>query len=144
MIIWHGVSSINPPKMQHVLLADDNDFYAGKLSRSMQSETTYVTRVASAAQAIALLEQQANHYDAVVTDMSMETELAGLKVLAFCKKIKFPGVVAVATTALDSYWAFFINQWLFSWYGADYLIPKKFIQKQRYVIWLPSKKKQRS
>lgn len=141
MTIWHGVSAVSPPEMQHVLLVDDNDFYAGKLTRSLQSHSNAkVTRVISAQAAIALLQVHPDIYDGVVTDMSMETELAGLKVLAFCKKIQFSGTVAVATTALDTAWAFFINQWLFAWYGADYLIPKRFIKKRQGVIWLPSKK----
>lgn len=136
---WYGVSALTPPVLQHVLLADDNDFYAKSLINFFALQNTKVTYVTSAQAAIALLAQP-NSFDGVITDISMETELAGLKVLAYCKKIQFSGKVAAATTALNSFWGFFVNQWIFAWYGADFLIPKKLIRKNQNIIWLPSKK----
>ncbi|AOV18239.1 hypothetical protein BJI67_15265 [Acidihalobacter aeolianus] len=134
---WHGLAVGESPAFRHVLVVDDNDFYAERLSADLAARGATCERACSAAEGMAMLDAGRERYDAVVTDISMETELAGLKVLRHARRIGFRGQVASATTALDARWAFTLNRFFLGVvYRADYLIPKRPIARDGEVLWI--------
>lgn len=134
---WHGLAVGDSPSFRHVLVVDDNDFYAERLMADLASRGATCERAHSAAEGMQRLDTEAHRFDAVVTDISMETELAGLKVLRHARRIGFQGPVACATTALDARWAFTLNRYILGrLYRADYLIPKRPIVRDHQVLWI--------
>lgn len=132
-----GCRAVEPPPFQHVLVVDDNRFYAEVLSKDLRSREAIVERAASAEEGLAILADHGTRFDALVTDISMENELAGLRLLRLRRRGGFDGKVAVSSTALDSRFGMFVNRWiLISLYRADYLIPKRPIRNERAVQWL--------
>lgn len=135
---WHGLVVGEPPVFRCVLIVDDNDFYAQCLSADLAERGAICERAHSAAEGMHMLDVGIDRYDAVVTDISMETELAGLKVLRHARRIGFGGQVACATTALDARWAFTLNRFFLGVvYRADYLIPKRPMARDNEVLWIP-------
>lgn len=123
--------------MTKVLLADDNDFYAKHLTCHLEAMGAEVIRAWDAKEAIGLLENNMYDFDGIITDISMETNVSGLKVLRKAKKQKFEGVLAVATTGINTPLTFTLNRYILGMlYGADYLIPKLPIQQQHKILWL--------
>ncbi|APZ42007.1 response regulator [Acidihalobacter ferrooxydans] len=134
---WFGLAVGQSPAFKHVLVVDDNDFYAQRLTADLTARGAQVQRARTAAEGMALLERHGADFDAVVTDISMETELAGLKVLRKARRCNFRGRVATATTALDSRVGFTVNRFVLGvLHRSDYLIPKKPIDKDGHVLWL--------
>lgn len=134
---WHGLAVGDSPIFRHVLVVDDNDFYAERLMADLASRGATCERAHNAAEGMGLLDADALRYDAVITDISMETELAGLKVLRHARRIGFRGPVACATTALDARWAFMLNRYILGrLYRADFLIPKRPIVLENQVLWI--------
>lgn len=134
---WYGVRACEPPSFGRALIVDDNDFYAERVASWLGARGAHTERVASAAAAMRLLARQGAKFDLVVTDISMETELAGLKVLRYVRCCGFEGRVATSTTGLDSWWGFGINRIVLGvFYRSDYLIPKKPIADHDRLLWL--------
>jgi DNA-binding LytR/AlgR family response regulator len=134
---WFGLAVGDSPAFKRVLVVDDNDFYAEQLTTDLAARGAQVERACNAAEGMDLLERRGADFDAVVTDISMETELAGLKVLRKARRCGFRGRVATATTGLDSWWGFTINRFVLGvMYRSDYLIPKKPIVDDGHVLWI--------
>lgn len=134
---WHGLEVSESPVFRRVLVVDDNDYYAEQLTADLVSRGALCERACSASEGIAMLSQDSDRFDAVITDISMETELAGLKVLRHARRIAFAGQVGTATTALDARWAFTLNRFFLGVvYQADYLIPKRPITQKGEVLWI--------
>ncbi len=132
--------SSQPPAAQNVLLVDDNDRYAKTITEDLQKRGAEVTRARSAAEGIDLLNNILNSFDGIVTDISMESQVSGLKVLKEAKKLKFSGFVAVATTGLDTQVGFIFNRFVLGViYKSNYLIPKRPIKRDGNVIWIKVK-----
>ncbi len=124
--------------MKRVLIVDDNDRYAEVLTADLESRGATVLRAYNAAEGVELLRQKGAELDGVVTDISMETQISGLKVLRMARKIRdFTGTVTCATTGLDTPISFFLNQFfLGKLYRCDFIIPKRPIKKEKKVIWI--------
>jgi len=134
---WHGLKVTESPVFKRVLVVDDNDYYAEQLMADLVSRGAVCERAHSASEGIAMLNEDAARFDAVITDISMETELAGLRVLRHVRRIAFAGQVGTATTALDARWAFTLNRFFLGViYQADYLIPKRPITQKGEVLWI--------
>ncbi len=132
-----GKQVVQPPKMRHVLLVDDNDVYADHLTCDLRSRDTEVTRVLSAAEAVQVLRTNHHNFDGIITDISMENQISGLKVLIEIRRLRFQGIVTVATTGLNSPIGFLLNRILLGKiFHSDYLIAKRPIQTSGKVIWL--------
>lgn len=134
---WHGLKVTEAPVFRRVLVVDDNDYYAEQLMADLASRGAICERACSASEGIAMLNEDGSRFDAVITDISMETELAGLRVLRHARRIAFAGQVGTATTALDARWAFTLNRFFLGMvYQADYLIPKRPITQKGEVLWI--------
>lgn len=126
-----------PPAMKRVLLVDDNDRYASAISSDLESRGAEVVRVRSAVEGVAMIEQQGASFDGIVTDITMETQISGLRVLRAALRTGFEGTVATASTGLDTGIGYFVNRFLLgAIYGCRYLIPKRLIKQRKKVVWI--------
>jgi CheY-like chemotaxis protein len=128
-----------PPQLRHVLLVDDNDRYAKAIGDHLRRRGTVVERVHSAAEGLEALRKRANDFDGVITDITMETQISGLRILARARRLGFEGLLVTASTGLDSPVGYLINRFILgTLYGCDYLIPKRPIKRRGKVAWIRS------
>ena len=105
---FYTAKTKTPPTYAAVLIVDDNDFYAEAIQKDLEARGSRAfTRAKTAAEGIAFIDERGGDFDLVVTDISMESEYAGVKVLAHLKKLKLRGDYAVATTALNYWFGFY-------------------------------------
>ena len=82
--------------MARVLLADDNPTSRLTLQTVLEAGGYRVDSAASAAEAVGLLDQ--SEYELVVSDLSMESPEAGLKVLAHARMKEYRPATALVTS----------------------------------------------
>lgn len=135
---FYGFKVQTPPVFKRVLIVDDNPHYAKRIEADILSRgDAEIVKAENAAEGIALMDKAHNTFDAIVTDMSMETEYAGTRIMRHAKKIGFNGRLCVATTALDYWYGLYTTGLVFRYfYGADYMIPKRPINREEKVYWL--------
>ncbi len=134
---WYGSNVGASPTFERVLIVDDSNFYAEHLTADLAARGAHIERARNAGEGIRLLENRGVEFDAVITDISMETELAGLRVLRKARRCSFRGLVATATTGLDHGWSFTLNRFVLGiLYQSDFLIPKRPIDENGHVLWI--------
>lgn len=84
------------PSMARVLLADDNPTSRLTLQTVLEAGGYRVDSAASAAEAVGLLDQ--DEYALVLSDLSMESPEAGLKVLAHARSKDYGPATALVTS----------------------------------------------
>lgn len=138
---FYTARTTQPKPYATALIIDDNDFYAQAITKDLARRgTTSFTRADSAAQGIALLDTQGEAFDLVVTDISMESEYAGVRVLNHLKRKQLPGDYAVATTALNYWFGFYPIGAFYKYYmQVNYMIPKRPIRERNTVLWVPGR-----
>ena len=82
--------------MARVLLADDNPTSRLTLQTVLEAGGYCVDSAASAAEAVGLLDQA--EYQLVLSDLSMESPEAGLKVLAHARMMEYRPATALVTS----------------------------------------------
>ncbi len=142
---WHGHPMSTAPNGDRFLVADDNDRYARALIDDLASRGGVAVRVHSAREGIARLAAETGRFDGIITDIDMETQLSGLRLVRYANRQRFPGWLVVTTTGLDNRLAFRWNRWLFK-HGmpVDYLIPKRPVRRDHVVLWLATGAKRRA
>lgn len=116
---------------------DDNDRYAAAITGDLESRGAHVVRVKSAREGIRLLEAGSDAFDGLITDITMETQVSGLKVLSTARRLHFEGVTATASTGLDTGIGYLLNRFLLGTvYGCSYLIPKRLIKRRKQIAWI--------
>ena len=76
--------------MKNLLLVDDNDRYAAILDEFFAERGYTSTRAVDAADGLAKFDAQGpDHFSVIVTDITMETQLAGIFMLGKIKKRGF-------------------------------------------------------
>ncbi|MBD3166295.1 response regulator [bacterium] len=134
---WDGTGGGEPPKWTSVLIVDDNDRYARALGDQMTAGGAAVERALNAADGIKRLQNDAARFDGIITDISMETQISGLRILRRARKLGFKGEIAVATTGLDTPLGYLFNRlFLGVLMRADYLIPKRPIKQRGTIDWI--------
>lgn len=134
---WYGVQAHPTPNMKNVLVVDDNDFYADKISAQLQAMGATTTRARTAKEGIEILSKNFDGFDGVVSDICMESEYAGVKVLKYCRDNNFKGIVTVATTALDMWIGFVLIAPIYKHiYKCNYMIPKRPIIRNGDIFWI--------
>lgn len=117
-----------------VLIIDDNRFYASALMEFFQAQGSVCRWQTSAQSGIQMLQEA--DFSCIVTDMSMETETAGMQVLRFCQRQRVSAVKIVATTALNRCWTLPFLAKYYAWHGAHYLLPKAPIRAAGQFLFL--------
>lgn len=101
--------------MLKVLLVDDEQSIRGMLSKLLEMHGFSVLTATSAAAGIRLLDQE--HVDAVVTDLRMESPLAGFEVVrAAAKMLPRPAIIILTAFPVPN------SEWKSA--GADALVVK--------------------
>lgn len=115
--------------MKKMLLVDDNDRYAKMLTEYFANYGYEAERVYSATEGIEAYDQKdQDYYDLVVTDITMESQLAGLRLIKHLHKKSYPGSVVVASTGFDVPPGLTVSRIYFSMRSVDYLIPKSTVR----------------
>jgi CheY-like chemotaxis protein len=131
------MKSSPPPALRKILLIDDNDNCAEVFIKDFQSRGTEVVRVSSATEAIELFNGKMKSFDGIVTDITMETQHAGLRILHLIKKSEYRGIVTVTSTAFNTAIGLVVTRFLLKkFFHCHYLIPKRPLFKAGKVIWL--------
>lgn len=91
-----GTRREKPQRMARVLLADDDPAARLTLQTVLEAGGYHVDAAASAAEAVGLLDQ--SEYELVISDLSMESPEAGLKVLAHARMKDYRPATALVTS----------------------------------------------
>ncbi len=119
--------------MKQLLLVDDNDKYAALLREHFAPLGYEIRHVVNAAEGRKALEEKGmDYYQVVVTDITMETQLAGLSLVRWMHKQGFGGTVVIASTGFDVSAGMFLGKLLLGSYGVHYLIPKTTVLKKDF------------
>lgn len=86
----------SPQRMARVLLADDDPAARLTLQTVLEAGGYHVDSAASAAEAVGLLDK--SEYELVLSDLSMESPEAGLKVLAHARMKEYRPATALVTS----------------------------------------------
>ena len=126
-------SSLKP-----LLLVDDRSKYT-RIITSFFSKIGYTVDCAvSAREGILMLGQKGpDHYRVVVTDITMEHQLAGFSVILFLLKRRFSGTVVMASTGFDVFLGMFFSKLFMGILGVHYLVPKTTILKGDFDFYPP-------
>ncbi len=122
--------------MNQLLLVDDNDKYASILGEYFKKFNFSIDRVYSANEGIERLQKVGiSYYSMVVTDITMEGQLAGLRLISYLHKAAYKGMMMVASTGFDVFPGMQISQLYFGAKGVSYLIPKKSVLRKDFLFY---------
>ena len=111
--------------MKHLLIVDDNDKYARILDEYYVDLGYSIDRAVDGASGYnAVKEKGMEHYQVIVTDITMETQMAGITMLKRLYKEGYRGTVVVASTGFDVPLARPLTKAFLGGMGIDYLVPK--------------------
>jgi CheY-like chemotaxis protein len=123
-------------KQKHLLLVDDNDKYARLLEEYFAPMGYQIERAITAAEGTAKLNEfPPRHFDVLVTDITMESQLAGIFMLGRIKPEQFQGTLVVASTGFDVFGVMPVSRLLFRAYGAHYLVPKTSVLRKEPLFF---------
>ena len=122
--------------MKRLLLVDDNQKYMDLLKEHFENLGYTIDTAVLAGEGLAKFQEQAvDYYDVIVTDITMETQLAGVTMLKRMYRLGYRGTVVVASTAYDVLGARTLSRLFLKGYGVDYLIPKTTVLKKDLDFW---------
>ncbi|MBX7057951.1 MAG: response regulator [Leptospirales bacterium] len=111
--------------MKRLLLVDDNDKYARLLTEYFEPLGYRCERAVDAASGWQMLQSQGPEaYQVLVTDITMESQLAGVYMLRRFQKAGFRGTVVVASTGFDAPGGMPLSRLVLRFCGVHFLIPK--------------------
>lgn len=117
--------------MKPLLLVDDNDRYATILTDYFGGLGYSIERARDGTQGYDMFRAHGpDHYAVIVTDITMETQTAGIAMLKKMHRDGFRGTVVVASTGFDVFGATTLTRIFLSGIGIDYLVPKTTVLKQ--------------
>ncbi len=123
-------------KLKQLLLVDDRAKYADLIAEFFRRHGYLVDLAVSAKQGIGMLNERGlDHYRVVVTDITMEHQLAGLELIYFLFRKKYAGTVVMASTGFDVYLGMFFSKLFMGLFGVHYLVPKRSIAKRDFSFY---------
>ncbi|MCX6639718.1 MAG: response regulator [bacterium] len=120
---------------QPALFVDDNDDYVKMLQPHLKPYGFDFERAWNAAEGLELLRQKgADYYRFIVTDISMEGQLAGMKLIRGIRKFGYKGPLMVASTGFNV--PLFLNllRPIMALWGVDLMVPKKPLKQGRFEV----------
>ena len=122
--------------MNKILIVDDNDRYANNLETHFVSKNIKTTRAYDAAEGWTIFNKE--KFDAVITDITMETQTSGLFLARKIAKSGYTGQIVIATTGFDFPGVMFLSKFILPFFcRLDWMIPKIPL-KQGKVIFHPT------
>lgn len=121
---------------KRLLLVDDNDKYARILTEYFGNMGFTIDRAITAAQGLEKVRTGGiETYNTIVTDITMESQLAGIFMLMKIRKLGFTGVVVVASTGFDFPSVISLSRLLLKAVGVHYLVRKTTVLKNAPEFW---------
>ena len=123
--------------MKRLLLVDDNQKYATLLTDYFSKRGYEIDTAVTAGEGLDMFKKSSpDYYSVIVTDITMESQLAGLTMLSKIKKIGFSGTIVVASTGFDVPTVIPLSRLLLkSWCGVDFLVRKTTVLKEDPEFW---------
>ena len=122
--------------MKKLLLVDDNDKYARLLSEYFTPLGYEIERAVNASEGLELFSKnEKKHFDVIVTDITMESQLAGIFMIRKIHKMGFAGISVIASTGFDVPMGMFFSRLFLRPYGVDYLVPKTSVIKKTPLFY---------
>ncbi|GIX43310.1 MAG: response regulator [Leptospiraceae bacterium] len=123
-------------KEKHLLLVDDNDKYAKILTEYFQKKSYIIDRAYDGKEALEILQSKdLKYYDIILTDITMESQLAGLTFLKKARQIGYKGKIIIASTGFNYSIAMFLAPLFLNHLKVDYLIPKTSVLKNQIEFY---------
>ncbi|MGE0434172.1 MAG: hypothetical protein AB7K09_11975 [Planctomycetota bacterium] len=120
---------------QRMLLVDDNHYYLRQISGWFRTLGWDIDAVATAAEATVLVQQRGvDYYAAVVSDISMEMELAGIYLCYTLRRVGFRGITLLASTGFDNWFGMFFVRLLTPGNGPQWIAPKAGFRNGRVTM----------
>jgi len=125
-----------PDAMKRLLLVDDNDKYARLLTAHFEPLGYEIERAYTAEEGWRIYqERDPEHFAVLVTDITMESQLAGVGMIRKIKRAGFPGTIVVANTGFDVPGGMAFSRLFFTPYGVHYLVPKTTVLKEAPLFY---------
>lgn len=122
--------------MGTVLIVDDNDKYAFQLISYFNQKNISTQRAVNAAQGYEMFSSFP--YSTIISDITMETQISGLKMVRSIFKSGYKGEIIIATTGFDVRGVMFLGRFLLPIYaGVGWMIPKVPL-KRGEVLFYPT------
>lgn len=119
-----------------LLLVDDNDRYAKLLKEFFEKKGYAVDRATSANEGLQRLQINGiNHYSLILTDITMETQLAGLNFLKEARKLGYTGKIIIASTGFNYPVVLYLAPFFLSGLKVDYLLPKTSVLRHDFMFY---------
>ncbi|MCR9144148.1 MAG: response regulator [bacterium] len=123
-------------KQKNLLIVDDNDKYARLLEEHFAPMGyTCVRAVTGLDGDEKLAAHPPLHFDVIVTDITMESQAAGIFMLGRIKPSQFNGTLVVASTGFDVFGVMPLSRLFFRRYGVHYLVPKTTVIKEEPLFY---------
>ncbi len=128
---------MNAKKSQaKLLIVDDNEYYSDALKVYFEKMRYLVDIAPSAKEAHMLLQKKGwVYYDIILTDITMESQLAGLFMLRKIFKNDFQGTIIVASTGFDFPGMITLSRLVLGIIGVNYIVPKKSITRGKPIFY---------
>ena len=111
---------------QAALIVDDNDDYTAMLLSHLEPRGYKFDRARSALEGLKQLQETGpTHYSLIVTDITMEGQTAGLRLIRQIRRSGYRGVLMVASTGFNLAVVLHLSRIFLPLWGVDLLIPKK-------------------
>ncbi len=121
---------------KQLLLVDDRIKYANLIADFFSGYGYLIDRAVSAREGIGMLNDKGlDHYRVIVTDITMEHQLAGLELIYFFFRRKYAGTVVMASTGFDVFLGMFFSKLFMGIFGVHYLIPKTSVIKRDFAFY---------
>jgi hypothetical protein len=127
----------NDQAMQSVLIVDDNDRYANNLKLYFDRINIPSERAFNAEEGLEIFLK--NEFSAVISDITMESQVSGLLLVRKIYKSGYKGKIIIATTGFDVWGVMYFSQFILPIYaGVGWMIPKVPL-KRGEVLFFPTK-----
>lgn len=111
--------------MKRLLLVDDNEKYAAIITNHFRPLGYEIDHALSAADGLSMFTKNGlDHYALIVTDITMESQVAGLFMLRKIHTMGYRGPIVIASTGFDFPGAKALSKLFLRPTGATYLVPK--------------------
>ncbi len=115
---------------EYALIVDDNTDYVRLLQRHLKPCGYHFDRVWNAAEGFELFEDVgAGYYSLIVTDITMEGQTAGLKLIRKIRQYGYRNPIMVASTGFNNPLVLWGAKALMRFWGVDLLVPKKALRR---------------
>ncbi len=121
-------------RQRPALIVDDNDTYAAMLLRHLEPDGFRFDRARSAGEGLEMLQKNgAEAYSLIVTDITMEGQTAGMRLIRQLRRKGYRGIVLVASTGFNFSPVLFFSRFFLKLWGVDVLTPKEPLRRGELV-----------